>query len=58
MLNSKILLDFCKVFKKLQKKWKVKGLQLILILSTFAIGGSLCGFIGRSYWAFLALTAG
>ncbi len=58
MLNSKILLDFCKVFKKLQKKWKVKGLQLILILSTFAIGGSLCGFIGRKLLGFFSVDSG
>ncbi len=32
---------------KLQKKWKVNGLQLILIISTFAIGGSSTGFVGK-----------
>lgn len=31
----------------LQKKWKVNGLQMILILCTFAIGGSLTGYAGR-----------
>ena len=35
------------MLKKLQQKWQVSGLQLILILFTFAIGGSLCGFAGR-----------
>ena len=29
------------MFERLQKKWKVGGLQIILILCTFAIGGSL-----------------
>jgi formyltetrahydrofolate-dependent phosphoribosylglycinamide formyltransferase len=41
------------VLKKLQQKWKVKGLQLVFILLTFAIGGSLCGFIGRKILLFL-----
>lgn len=31
----------------LQKKWKVSGWQLALILCTFAIGGSLTGFIAK-----------
>jgi len=31
----------------LQRKWKVSGFQFLLILSTFALGGSLCGYIGR-----------
>ncbi len=29
------------MFGGLQRKWKVNGLQLLLIISTFAIGGSL-----------------
>ena len=35
------------MFKKLQEKWKVNGLNLLLIITTFAVGGSLCGFVGR-----------
>jgi hypothetical protein len=35
------------MFEKLQKKWKVSGAGLVLILCTFAIGGSLCGYAGR-----------
>ena len=35
------------MFERLQKKWNVKGLQLLLILFTFAIGGSLTGFAGK-----------
>jgi hypothetical protein len=31
----------------LQKKWKVSGGRLILILFTFAIGGSFTGFLGK-----------
>ena len=35
------------MFKKLQEKWKVNGFNLLLIITTFAVGGSLCGFVGR-----------
>ena len=35
------------MFKRLQQKWKVSGLRLIFILCTFAMGGSLCGYLGR-----------
>jgi len=35
------------MFQGLQQKWKVSGLQLVLILFTFAVGGSLTGFVGR-----------
>jgi hypothetical protein len=35
------------MLERLQKKWKVSGLQLILILCTFAIGGSLTGYAGK-----------
>ncbi len=31
----------------LQKKWKVSGGRLALILCTFAIGGSATGFVGK-----------
>jgi hypothetical protein len=33
---------------KLKKKWKVNGIQLVLILCTFALGGSLCGYLGKN----------
>lgn len=35
------------MFKGLQQKWKVSGWQLLLIITTFALGGSLCGYAGR-----------
>ncbi len=35
------------MFSKLQQRWKVNGLQLFLILCTFGIGGSLCGYLAR-----------
>jgi hypothetical protein len=35
------------MFEGLQKKWKVKSGQLVLILCTFAIGGSATGFVAK-----------
>ena len=35
------------MFEKLQKKWKVSDLQLVLIICTFAIGGSATGFVAK-----------
>ncbi|MDB5202295.1 MAG: formyltetrahydrofolate-dependent phosphoribosylglycinamide formyltransferase [Ferruginibacter sp.] len=35
------------MFQKLQQKWKVNGGRLLLIILTFALGGSLCGLAGR-----------
>ena len=35
------------MLKRLQEKWKVNALQLVLILCTFAIGGSLTGWVGK-----------
>jgi formyltetrahydrofolate-dependent phosphoribosylglycinamide formyltransferase len=35
------------MFSKLRQKWKVNGPQLFLILCTFALGGSLCGYLSR-----------
>jgi formyltetrahydrofolate-dependent phosphoribosylglycinamide formyltransferase len=43
------------MFQRLQKKWKVNGLQLGLILCTFAIGGSLTGYTGRRLMNFLPI---
>ena len=35
------------MFEKLKKHWGVDGFNLILILITFACGGSLCGYTAR-----------
>ena len=35
------------MFEKLKARWKVNGINLLLIISTFALGGSLCGYAGR-----------
>jgi formyltetrahydrofolate-dependent phosphoribosylglycinamide formyltransferase len=35
------------MFEKLKKHWGVNGFNLMLILITFALGGSLCGYAAR-----------
>jgi hypothetical protein len=35
------------MFHRLQKKWKVNGWQVFVILTIFALGGSVTGFVGR-----------
>ncbi len=35
------------MFDKLQKRWKVNGIQLFLILCVFAITGTLTAYISR-----------
>lgn len=35
------------MFNRLKEKWKVTGWELLLILGTFALGGSMCGYLGR-----------
>jgi hypothetical protein len=35
------------MFKRLQEKWKVSGLQFFLILCTFALGGSATGWLSK-----------
>jgi hypothetical protein len=45
------------MFNRLQQKWKVNGLQLALILCTFAIGGSLTGYVGRKLMNLLDISA-
>ncbi len=35
------------MLNRLQQKWKVNGWRLLLIIATFAIGGSFCGYAGR-----------
>ena len=49
------LKGFSRMFERLQKKWKVRGPQLALILCTFAIGGSLTGFAGKKIMNGLAI---
>ena len=52
------LLHICPMFKKLQNKWKVSAGRLLLIIATFAIGGSLCGYLGRKVMGFTYVDKG
>jgi formyltetrahydrofolate-dependent phosphoribosylglycinamide formyltransferase len=46
------------MLQRLQKKWKVNTLQLILIIGTFAIGGSLTGYVARKLMGILHIEQG
>ncbi len=46
-------LYLCSMLEKLKQKWKVNGLQLTLILCTFAIGGSIDGRLTHSILNYL-----
>jgi hypothetical protein len=52
---SLFLTHFCGMLKKLQQHWGVNGLQVILILLTFALGGSLCGYLGRKLLGYVTI---
>ena len=43
---------------RLKQRWKVNELQLLLILITFAIGGSLTGYAGKKILNLLAIEKG
>lgn len=43
------------MFKRLQKKWKVGPLQIVLILVCFALGGSLTGWLAKKIMNLLAI---
>lgn len=46
------------MLQKLQNKWKVTAGKLVLIIATFAIGGSLCGYIGKKMMVFTSVDKG
>jgi hypothetical protein len=43
------------MLEKLKTKWKVTTTQLVIILCTFAIGGSLCGYLGKRILGLFAI---
>ena len=45
------------MFEKLRQRWKVNVLQLVLILCTFAIGGSLTGYAAKKLMNLLLIEA-
>jgi folate-dependent phosphoribosylglycinamide formyltransferase PurN len=46
------------MLQQLKQRWKVNTLNLILILCTFALGGSLCGFATRKLLTLLHVNKG
>ena len=44
-----------KMFEKLQKKWKVGPLQIVLIIICFALGGSLTGYSAKKIMDILSV---
>jgi hypothetical protein len=44
------------MFENLKKKWKVDNRQLILILCTFAVTGTLTAYISRSITSWVGFT--
>lgn len=35
------------MFEKLRQRWGISAMRVVLVLMTFAIGGSLCGYAAR-----------
>jgi formyltetrahydrofolate-dependent phosphoribosylglycinamide formyltransferase len=46
------------MFEKLKQRWNVNTTDLLLIICTFALGGSLCGFLGRQLLSLTNLEKG
>ena len=46
------------MFEKLKARWKVNTINLILVIATFALGGSLCGYAGRKILLLTGLEKG
>lgn len=46
------------MFAKLKQRWGVNGLNLFLIICTFAFGGSFCGYLGRRLLVLLGIEKG
>ena len=46
------------MFDKLKDRWKVNEVNLLLIIATFALGGSLCGYTGRKILMITGLEKG
>jgi hypothetical protein len=44
------------MFKRLKEKWQVNWIQFALIFTTFALGGSLCGYLGEEILELLPIS--
>lgn len=46
------------MFQKLQKRWGISAIRVVLVLCTFAVGGSFSGFAARKLMPILELDKG
>ena len=46
------------MFRRLKEKWKLNWTGFVLVFTTFALGGSLCGYAGKKLMAFTSLDKG
>ena len=46
------------MLNKLKQRWKVNDVNLVLIIFTFALGGSLCGWLGKKLISFTSIEKG
>ncbi|MFZ9171984.1 MAG: DUF6787 family protein [Sediminibacterium sp.] len=46
------------MFKRLKEKWKLSWTSFVLVFSTFAIGGSSCGYLGRTLLTLTGIESG
>lgn len=46
------------MFQKLQKRWGVSAIRVVLVLCTFAVGGSFSGWAARKLMPILELDKG
>ncbi|MGV3594533.1 MAG: phosphoribosylglycinamide formyltransferase [Sediminibacterium sp.] len=46
------------MFRRLKEKWKLNWTGFVLVFTTFALGGSLCGYTGKKLMAFTSLDKG
>lgn len=51
-------MQFCIMLKKLQQKWGVNGINMVLIITTFALGGSACARVAGWLLHFAILEKG
>jgi formyltetrahydrofolate-dependent phosphoribosylglycinamide formyltransferase len=52
------LSHFWHMFRRLKEKWKLTWTGFILVFTTFALGGSLCGYAGKKLMVFTSLEKG
>ena len=46
------------MFKKLRQRWGLSTIRVVLVLITFAVGGSLCGYAARKLMLWMEVPGG